>query len=184
MNSNTCSCERSDQPTGSPPDELATLAAAVDRLAARDLAGLPDAVRAQRILVLRRLLDRQEGHWLKELAAVDALGAAGADQGIHAASTASWLRNRLHLGAAAASSAVRTARALFRGPLSATAQTLRDGDISAAHAAALAHGTHDLPTPVAAEAEPALVAAAQHLDPPRLRRVLGHLHPGHRPRGG
>ena len=44
-----------------------------------------------------------------------------------------------------------------------------------AHAAALAHGTSDLPTQVAAAAEPALVAAAARLDPPRLRRVLGHL---------
>jgi hypothetical protein len=62
-------------------DPLAALAAAVDGLAAHDLDGLGDATRAERVLVLRRLLDRQEGHWLKELAAVDARGAAGADQG-------------------------------------------------------------------------------------------------------
>jgi hypothetical protein len=40
----------------------------------------------------------------------------------------------------------------------------------------LAHGTHDLPDHTTAEAEPVLVAAARRLDPPRLRRVLGHLH--------
>ena len=39
----------------------------------------------------------------------------------------------------------------------------------------LAHGTHDLPDHVTAEAEPVLVEAAGRLDPPRLRRVLGHL---------
>jgi hypothetical protein len=97
-------------------DGLTALAALVDQLAAEDRAGLTDAVRAERVLVLRRLLDRLEGHWLQELATVDAHGAAGADQGVPAPSTASWLRNRLHLGAAAAHSAVRTARAVFRGP--------------------------------------------------------------------
>ena len=39
----------------------------------------------------------------------------------------------------------------------------------------LAHGTHDLPAQVTAEAEPVLVEAARRLDPPRRRRVLGHL---------
>jgi len=64
--------------------------------------------------VLRRLLDRLDGHWLKEPAGVDARGAAGAELGQDVGSTAGWLRSRLRLGAGAASSAVRTARALFR----------------------------------------------------------------------
>jgi Domain of unknown function (DUF222) len=59
--------------------------------------------------------------------------------------------------------------------LAATAAALTGGELSAAHASVLAHGTHDLPHHVTAEAEPVLVAAAGHLDPPRLRRVLGHL---------
>jgi hypothetical protein len=63
------------------PDRLAALAAAVDGLAAQDLAGLPDAARAERVLVLRRLLDRLEGQWLGEVVAVDAWGAAGAETG-------------------------------------------------------------------------------------------------------
>jgi hypothetical protein len=171
MDSNACS----PNSTAELVDDLATLTAAIDRLAARDLSGLSGAVRVQRVLALRRLLDRLEGQWLKELAAVDACGAAGADQGIQFASTASWLRNRLHLGAGAATSLVRTARALFRGPLTRTGQALRAGEVSAAHAAVLAHGTHDLPTHTAAEAAPVLAAAAARLDPPRLRRVLGHL---------
>jgi Domain of unknown function (DUF222) len=175
MNSNTCSCEHSDQPAGRPADHLTALAAVVDALAAEDPTGLPDAVRAQRVLVLRRLVDRQEGLWLRELAAVDALGAAGADQGTPAPSTASWLRNRLHLGAAAAASAVRTARALFGGPLKRIAQALCDGELSAAHASALAHGTSDLPAQVTAEAEPILLEVARRLDPPRLRQAVAHL---------
>ena len=124
---------------------------------------------------LRGLGDRLDGLWLAELAAVDARGAAGAEEGLQAGSTASWLRRRLRMGAGAAATAVRTARALFGGPLTATGQALTDGEISLAHAQVLAHGTHDLPDHLAAEAEPVLVEAARRLDPPRLRRVLGHL---------
>ncbi|HET7519345.1 MAG TPA: hypothetical protein VFN05_16980 [Actinomycetes bacterium] len=75
-----------------------------------------------RVLVLRRLLDRLEGRWLGELAAVDAAG-VGADQGVQAPSTAGWLRTRLRMGAGAAASAVRTARALFGGPHTAPASS-------------------------------------------------------------
>jgi hypothetical protein len=167
MDSNRCSDRL--------PQGLGPLAEVVDGLAAQDLEGLTDAALAEQALGLRRLVDRLEGQWLQHLAAVDGRGAAGADQGTPAPSTASWLRNRLHLGAAAATSCVRTARALFRGPLTGTAQALCDGELSAAHASALAHGTHHLPTQVSIEAEPVLVDAARHLDPPRLRRVLGHL---------
>jgi hypothetical protein len=137
--------------------------------------GLPDAVRANRVLELRRLLDQLEGLWLNELAGVDARGAAGAELGQEIGSTAAWLRNRLRLGVDQASSAVRTARALFRGPLTATAQALTDGELSVAHAQVLASGTHPLPKQVTVEAEPVLVEAARRLDPRQLRRVLGHL---------
>jgi Domain of unknown function (DUF222) len=158
-----------------PSDGPAELAAAVDGLAAQDLACLADAARAERVLMLRRLLDRLEGHWLQELAAVDARGAAGAEQGQQAPSTAGWLRSRLRLGATAATSLVRTARALLRGPLVATAQALTEGEVSLIHARVLAHGTQDLPGQVTAKAEPVLLEAARRLDPPRLRRVMAHL---------
>src|ERR687898_2043205 len=145
MDSNT----HSNQPPGPPPpghlDDLAELTAVLDRLAARDLDRLSDAVRAERVLQLRRLVDRLEGQWLKELAGLDALGAAGAEADQQIGSTAAWLRNRLHLGASTASSAVRTARALFRGPLTKTARTLTSGELSPAHAQVVAHGTHHLP---------------------------------------
>ncbi len=39
----------------------------------------------------------------------------------------------------------------------------------------LTHGTHGLPDHITVEVEPVLVEAAGRLDPPRLRRVLGHL---------
>jgi hypothetical protein len=106
---------------------------------------------------------------------VDARGAAGAEHDLQAGSTAGWLRRRLRMGAGAAHHSVRTARALFRGPLAATAQALTDGELSPAHATVLAAGTQDLPAHLAAEAEPVLLDAARRLDPPRLRQAVGHL---------
>jgi hypothetical protein len=98
------------------PDGLATLAAAVDELAAQDLDGLADAARAERVLQLRRLggppgrplAPRTRRRRRPRMA-------AGADQGIQAPPPPAGSRARRHLGAGAATSAVRTARAVFRG---------------------------------------------------------------------
>jgi hypothetical protein len=175
MDSNTHSAGQPARPAAQSPDGLASLATAVEGLGAQDLSGLTDAVRAERVLELRRLLDRLEGQWLAELAGVDARGAGGAEHDLQAPSTAGWLRARLRMAAGAAHHSVRTARALFRGPLTATAQALVEGELSAAHAGVLAAGTQDLPAHVTAEAEPVLVAAARRLDPPRLRRAVAQL---------
>jgi hypothetical protein len=68
MDSNTYSIGPStSQSTGEsagPPAGLATLAAELEGLAAQDLDGLTDATLAERVLQLRRQLDRLEGHWL------------------------------------------------------------------------------------------------------------------------
>jgi hypothetical protein len=165
------------------PAGLGRLTAAVDELAAQDLDALPDGEAAARVLALRPLLDRLEGQWLRELAGVDGRGAAGADDGTQADSTAGWLRGRLRAGHPQASGWVRTARALFRGPLGGTGQALAAGELSVAHAAVLAAGTADLPPGTAADAEPVLLAAAGRLDPPRLRRVVAHLHEVADPQG-
>ena len=157
------------------PDGLTLLTAAVEALAAQDLDALPDSEAAARVLLLRRLLDRLEGHWLRELAGVDGRGAAGAEAGTHADSTAGWLRVRLRAGHPTASGWVRTARALFRGPLTGTAQALAAGELSPSHAAVLAYGTQDLPAATAAAAEPVLLATARRLDPPTLRKLVSHL---------
>jgi hypothetical protein len=157
------------------PDRLAGLAAAVEELAGQDLDGLSDTALAEQVLGLRRLLDRLEGHWLQQLATVDGRGAAGADQDQQVGSTASWRRARLRMAAGAAASSVRTARAVFRGPLPGTARALTTGAVSPAHAAVLAHSTQELPDHLVVEAEPVLLEAAGRLDPPRLRRVVAHL---------
>ena len=175
MDSNTHSNGDLDGRPGQPPDGPTALAAAVKQLAAEDRGGLSAAARAERVRSVRRLLDCLEGQWLAELAELDAWGAAGAEEGVQVGSTASWLRRRLRMSAGAAHRAVRTARALFRGPLTGTAQALTDGELSVAHASVLAAGTHDLPHQVAVEAEPVLLEAARRLDPGRLRRVVGHL---------
>jgi hypothetical protein len=116
MDSNTHSARHPTDPPAVGPDRLGSLATALAELAAADLGGLAGVAIADDALRLRRLLDGLEGQWLRWVAAVDAQGAAGADQGQEVGSTAAWLHNRLRMSAGAARSAVRTARALFRGP--------------------------------------------------------------------
>jgi Domain of unknown function (DUF222)/HNH endonuclease len=59
--------------------------------------------------------------------------------------------------------------------LAETAQALAAGELSYQHAAALTRATQDLPGQTVAAAEPVLLEAARRLDPPRLRKVVGHL---------
>jgi hypothetical protein len=127
------------------------------------------------VLVLRRLLERREGQWLRELAGVDGRGAAGADHGTPAEATAGWLRHRTRMGHPDAHQRLRVARALHRGPLAGTAQALAAGELSYLHAAALTRATQHLPVATTAAAEPVLLDAARRLDPPRRRTVVGHL---------
>jgi hypothetical protein len=128
MDSNTHSDPSSELPE---PTErsvgLAGLPGVLDELAAEDLDRLSDSALAKAILALRGWLDGLEGQWLRRLAAADARGAAGADRGRPAPSTASWSRNRLRLGAA--TGAVRTARALFRALGSDRSGVDRWGDL-------------------------------------------------------
>ena len=162
------------RPEGLPP-RLAALAAVVDDLAADDPDEVGDAPLAAEVVAMRHLADRIEGVWLRRLARVDARGAAGAELGAQAPSTAGWLRATCRMGAATAGQHVRTARALHRGPLAATAAALAAGEVSPQHAAVLADATSGLPPRKVAEAEPVLVDAARRLDPPRLHRLAAHL---------
>jgi hypothetical protein len=157
------------------PAGLEGLAAAVAELAACDPDELGDAALAAQVLALRRLADQLEGVWLRLLAVVDARGAAGAEHGVTALSTTGWLRAALRIGPGAAGRAVRTARALHRGPLGGTALAVAAGEVSVEHAMVLAEATKDVPPAQVVEAEPVLVEAARRLDPGRLRRLTGHL---------
>jgi hypothetical protein len=157
------------------PDRLGSLSAASQELAAEDLDRLADPALAEDLLAMRRLLDGLEGQWLRRLAAGDARGAAGADQGHDAPSTAAWLRTRRRLSVDAAHGNVRTARDLFGGALPKTAAALCAGDISPAHAKLIADGTRELADHVKLEAEPVLLETASRVDPPRLRQAVTHL---------
>src|SRR6266508_6942882 len=162
-------------PQGGLPAGLERLAAAVGEFAADDLDQLGDALLAAQVVALDRLAGQLDAVRLRLLAVVDARGAGGAEQGGCAPSTQAWLRAACRLSAAAAGQRVRTARALHRGPLAATARALAAGQVSYAHAATLADATHDLPAAKVAQAEPVLVDAARRLDPGRLRRLATHL---------
>ena len=115
MDSNTHSTQDPTGPTR-PADDLADLTAVIRRLASRDLDRFPDAALGDQTLQLQQLRDCLDGVVLRHLAAVDARGAAGAEQDRQFGSTAAWLRARLRMAATTATSQVRTARALFRGP--------------------------------------------------------------------
>jgi hypothetical protein len=93
------------------PGGLDRLTAAVDELATQDLDALPDSEAARRVLVLRGLIERLEGVFLRELAGVDSRGAAGAGQDVPVESTAAWLRARTRMGHPDAHQRVRVARA-------------------------------------------------------------------------
>src|SRR6266511_557988 len=162
-------------PQGGLPAGLEGLAAAAARLAADDPGGMGDALLAAQVVAVQRLGDQLDADWLRRLAAVDARGAAGAEVGASAPSTQGWLRATTRMSPAAAGQRVRTARALHRGPLVATAAALAAGEVSYQHAAVLADATHDLPPAKVAEAEGVLVDAARRLDPARLHRLAGHL---------
>jgi hypothetical protein len=84
-------------------DRLAALEAQVDQLPTPPPDRLADTALAEGTVRLERLANRLDGHRLAWLAAVDARGAAGAEEGTPAASTAAWLRNRLRMGAGAVS---------------------------------------------------------------------------------
>jgi hypothetical protein len=154
---------------------LAALTAEIDAVLAEDPVGLPDTVVAEEALQLQHLADRLDGIVLRHLAVVDARGAAGAEQGVQFGSTASWLRARLRMTSGAAASQVRTARALYRGPLRESGAALCAGEITAAHANVLAAGTRNLADHVALDAEPVLLDAARRLDPHRLGQLVTHL---------
>ena len=166
--------ESNTHSTGRRRGRLAALTAEIDAFLAQDLDRLTDAALGEEILELRPQIDRLEGGWLQHLAAVDARGAAGAEQDRQFGSTAGWLRARLRMASGAATTAVRTARALFRGPLPNTAAAVMNGEVSVAHAEVLAASTLHAPDHVVADAEPTLLDAARRLDPTGLRQVVTH----------
>jgi hypothetical protein len=162
-------------PSTQPPDDLAALTAVLRRLDSQDPQRLPDAALGDQTLQLQQLSDCLDGVVLRHLAAVDARGVAGADRGVQFGSTAAWLRARLRMASGVATTAVRTARALFRGPLAAAGTALLNGEFSVAHAEVLATSTLHAATQAIQAAEPVLLDAARRLDPSGLRKVVSYV---------
>ena len=150
-----------------------------------ELQGLADQDRtagrwrwAERVRVLEAGGTRGR-RWLAELAGLDARGAAGAEQGVQVRSTAGWLAIAA-MSAGAARQLVRTAGALYRGPLTGAPGCGR-WELSVRPCPGAGRATQDLPDHVTAEAEPVLVEAA----PAGPLRLPGHHPPapGGRPDG-
>jgi hypothetical protein len=120
------------------------------------------------------MVDRLEGRWRKELAAVDARGPGGADQGEQAGSTAGWLGNRLRMGPAppAAASAAPEPWSVGRWPAPPTPGPA--GRSGLGQRACPPHPGPPRP-PHPSRPNRCCSAAAGRLDRPRRRRVLGHL---------
>jgi len=150
------------------------VAAAVDALTADPLPpGLGGSAElAESVVALRRLADRLDGEILCRLAAVDRCGAAVTAAG--ALSTAAWLRARTRMDAGAAVEAVRVARSLA-GPLTATGQALRAGEISYPHARHVVQAVHGLSEEQVAKAEPVLLDLGRVETPQQVRRAAVHL---------
>src|SRR6266704_1257457 len=147
MDANTSSTLEPTEPAAAPTptaDELDALDRLLDQLTASDPAALPDPLAAEEVLRLRRQLDRLEAVWQRALAVVDGRGAAGAEVGVVAPSTAGWLRARLRMSHTTASQHVRAARAIHRGPLRQTAAAALAGELSPQHTAVLADGLEPL----------------------------------------
>src|SRR6266704_5867382 len=165
-------------------DDLDALDRLLGQLAAADPTTLPDPALAERVLRLRRQANRLEAVWQRDLAALDGRGAAGAETGAAAPSTAGWLRARLRMSRGAAGGHVRVARAIHRGPLRQTAAAAAlAGELSPRHTRVLADGLAGLPAAASTAAEPILLDAARHLDPHALRRAAEHLRAAADPQG-
>ena len=158
------------------PDRLTALVAAVDGLTAQDLDRLTDAALADRLRVLRRQLDRQEGQWLRTLAAIDARGAAGADQGVQAPSTAGWLRARLRLSAGAGQQpGPHRPRAVPRSADRHRRGVDRRGPSRRPMPRCWPPAPRSCPPTSPLRPNRCWWTAARRLDPPRLRQAIGHL---------
>jgi hypothetical protein len=140
------------------------------RLAGLDPAGMPPAALVEELTAACRYADRLAGEILRLLGALDATGGA---QVVGCASTGAFARQFLRMLPGHAGQTVTTARQLRDLP--ATAQDLRDGDISADHAVVIAHLRDKLGAEHMATAEPILRQAATGGASPADIRRLGEV---------
>jgi hypothetical protein len=148
------------------PGGIGLLAAAVDQLAVEDLDARPDAQAARQELVLRRLIERLEGHWLRELAGVDAAAPPTPTRAPRPSPPPAGCGTAPAWATPTPTPRPGRPRPPPR-PCPAPPRPWPAGELSDLHAAALTRATQELAVGTVAAAEPVLLDAARRLDPPR-----------------
>ncbi|QZY30648.1 HNH endonuclease signature motif containing protein [Nocardioides coralli] len=155
-------------PSGHPAAVVAAVHEVLDRV---EVAGLPADQLAATVTEWERALHRMEAIKLRLVAAAERSTVAE-DAGC--ASTGAWLSRQTRTGTAAAAREVRLARDLD-AQLPATRAALGAGEVSAEHAAVIAHAASRLPRHLTgdqrARVEDRLVDQARRVDPTQLRRL-------------
>lgn len=149
---------------------LTSLHDAVAAVAGEDVGVLSDAALGEDLVALRRGIDRLELEFSRRLQRFDAQrGWVGSG----AVSTVAWLRCACRLGVASAAQHVDVARRLPDLPL--TERSAADGSIGFHHVAVIARCATQVGSDAVRAAEPALVEAAQKVDPRSLGIVTRRL---------
>lgn len=150
-------------------DPVRHLDAMLSSLAAEDPHAQPDEALLAEIHALQAAADRMQAEMLRRLAVADARGAITTHYGI---GTRAWLRASTRMSDAAASSAVRLARAL-RDQLPATREGVSTGAVTLEQARVIDRHVRDLPLDRRAEVEEHLADQATRFGADDLR-VLAH----------
>ena len=148
---------------------LDAAAAAIDDGALR---GFTPGELAERVRDLRRLQAKVEATVLAVTREVEAQHVFSYE-GLLDAKT--WLRAKARMTPNEAATTVRTARALGRAELAATAAALAAGDIDPAHARLIADGTDKAPAGAVELIEPVALDAARVADPRAVADVMRRL---------
>jgi len=149
---------------------MGQLAAVVDEAIAVDPRGLPGPALAERIVELRRQINRLESAYLASLEAFDRTGAALADHG----STQAFLRTECHLAPGRAGRDVHLSRDLADA-LPTTCAALADGRIGVDHAQLIASLRPMISPEALTDSEPHLIDYASRATPQELRKVVTHV---------
>ena len=155
-----------DPASGALPEPLAAIAAAISRLAALDVERVPSGALGDGLAAMRQDIDALEAQFSRWLFCFDR-SRAFAVEGSNSAT--SWLRSTCRLSGGAAAERVQVARELATLP--ETKASFDAGEIGYQHAAVIARSAAELGSASMEIAEPALLQAAERLDPGQLRML-------------
>jgi hypothetical protein len=155
---------------------MGNLDSAIDELLVVDPRELPVEARVDGVVHLARVINRLSSAYLRWLESVDRTGAMTAEHG----STAAWLREVTRVAPTTASRDVHLARDLA-DVMPAMAAAMADGDVSPAHAQAVAGLRRDLPDETVRGVDPHLVDVARTTTPAELRGAVTHVRHSYAP---